>query len=56
MKGTTGVTCLIAGLMVVFGAGSRSWADDPVKFDLAGPKVDVQVQRGSDLTPMNWAM
>jgi len=51
MKGTTGVACLIAGLMV-FGAGSRSWADDPVKFDLAGPKVDVQVQRGSLTLPI----
>jgi hypothetical protein len=52
MKGTTGVACLIAGLMGVFGAASRSWADDPVKFDLAGPKVDVQVQRGSMTLPI----
>jgi hypothetical protein len=50
-KGTTGVACLIAGLMV-FGAASRSWADDPVKFDLAGPKVDVHVQRGSITLPI----
>jgi hypothetical protein len=52
MKGTTGVACLIVGLMGVFGAGSRSWADDPVKFDLAGPMVDVQVQRGSMTLPI----
>jgi hypothetical protein len=52
MKGTTGVACLIAGLMLVFGTGSRSWADDPVKFDLAGPKVDVHVQRGAITLPI----
>ena len=52
MKGTVRVVCLIAGLMGVFGAGSRSWADDPVKFDLTGPKVDVQVQRGSVTLPI----
>jgi hypothetical protein len=52
MKGTIRVACLIAGLIGVFGAGSRSWADDSVKFDLAGPKVDVQVQRGSMTLPI----
>src|ERR1700728_4557422 len=52
MKGTIRVACLIAGFWGVFGAGSRSWADDPVKFDLAGPKVDVQVQRGSITLPI----
>jgi hypothetical protein len=52
MKGTIRVACLIAGLMGVFGGGSRSWADDSVKFDLAGPKVDVQVQRGSVTLPI----
>src|SRR3984885_2929279 len=46
------VACLIVGLMGVFGAGSRSWADDPVKFDLAGPKVDVQVRRGNITLPI----
>ncbi len=44
--------CLVAGLMGVFGAGSRLWADDPVKFDLAGPKVDVKVQRGAITLPI----
>lgn len=52
MKGTIGVACLIVGLVGVFGVGSRSWADDPVKFDLAGPKVDVQVQRGNMTLPI----
>src|ERR1700744_2883842 len=52
MKGTIWVACLIVGLMGVFGAGSRSWADDPVKFDLAGPKVDVQVRRGNITLPI----
>ena len=52
MKGTLRVACLIAGLAGVFGSGSRSWADDPVKFDLAGPKVEVQVQRGTITLPI----
>ena len=52
IKGTVRVACLIAGLVGVFGAVSQSWADDPVKFDLAGPKVDVQVQRGSITLPI----
>jgi hypothetical protein len=52
MKGTIRVACLIAGLMGIFGTVPRSWADDPVKFDLAGPKVDVQVQRGSMTLPI----
>jgi hypothetical protein len=52
MKGTIGVACLVVGLMGVFAAGSRSWADDPVKFDLAGPKVDVQVRRGNITLPI----
>jgi len=55
MKGTIGVACLIAGvigLLGVFAAGSPAWADDPVKFDLAGPKVDVQVQRGNVTLPI----
>ena len=34
-------------------AGGRpSWADDPAKFDLAGPKVDVRVQRGGVTLPI----
>jgi hypothetical protein len=52
MKGNPSVACLMAGLIVVFGAGSLSWADDPVKFDLAGPKVDMQVQRGRVTLPI----
>src|ERR1700733_5030489 len=52
MKSITRVVCLIAGLMGVFGGGSRAWADDPVKFDLPGPKVDVQVERGSMKLPI----
>jgi hypothetical protein len=52
MKGSFGVVCLLAGLMVVSGGGSRLWADDPAKFDLVGPKVDVRVQRGSMTLPI----
>ena len=52
IKGTTGVVCLLAALAGVFGAGPRALADDPVKFDLAGPKVEVQVQRGSVTLPI----
>ena len=52
MKGSIGVACLVAGLMGVLGGGPRLWADDPVKFDLAGPKVDVRVQRGSVTLPI----
>jgi hypothetical protein len=52
MKGTIGVAYLIAGVVGIFGARSRSWADDPVKFDLAGPKVDVQVRRGNMTLPI----
>jgi hypothetical protein len=47
------ITCLMAGLLGALLASSRSWADDPVKFDLAGPKVDVQVQRGSLTLPID---
>ncbi|WP_197413967.1 hypothetical protein [Terracidiphilus gabretensis] len=52
MKGLIRAVCLIAGLLGVFGGGSRCWADDPVKFDLAGPKVDVQVERGGMKLPI----
>jgi hypothetical protein len=43
----------MAALLLLYGAGSRSWADDPVKFDLAGPKVNVQVQRGTLTLPIS---
>ena len=43
---------LLAGLMAVSGGGSRLWTDDPAKFDLVGPKVDVRVQRGSVTLPI----
>src|SRR6202000_2450712 len=36
----------------VFVSGTIARADDPVKFDLAGPKVDVQVQRGTITLPI----
>ena len=52
MKGSFGVVCLLAGLMAVSGGGSRLWADDPAKFDLVGPNVDVRVQRGSVTLPI----
>ncbi|SDF38570.1 hypothetical protein [Terriglobus roseus] len=52
MKRAIRVACLTAGLMVLGGVLTRSWADDPVKFDLAGPKVDVHVQRGSVTLPI----
>ena len=52
MKRTIRGACLIAGLMGIFGTVSRSWADDGVKFDLAGPKVDVRVQRGGMTLPI----
>jgi hypothetical protein len=52
MKGSFRVVCLLAGLMAVSGGGSRLWADDPAKFDLVGPKVDVRVQRGSVTLPI----
>jgi len=38
--------------MGMLGGGPRLWADDPVRFDLAGPKVDVRVQRGSVTLPI----
>ena len=34
------------------GGGSRLLADDPAKFDLIGPKVDVRVQRNSVTLPI----
>jgi hypothetical protein len=52
LKSITRVVCLIAGLIGVFGASSLSWADDAVKFDLSGPKVDVQVERGGMKLPI----
>jgi hypothetical protein len=52
MKGSIGMACLVAGLMGVLGGGRRLWADDPVRFDLAGPKVEVRVQRGSVTLPI----
>ena len=52
MKGSFGVICLLGGLMVLSGSGSRMWADDPAKFDLVGPKVDVRVQRGGVTLPI----
>jgi hypothetical protein len=52
MKVSFGVVCLLAGLMAVSGGVSRLWADDPAKFDLDGPKVDVRVQRGSVTLPI----
>ena len=52
MKGSFRVVCLLAGLMAVSGGGSRLWADDPAKFDLVGPKVDVRVKRGSVTLPI----
>ncbi len=52
MNGVIRAACLAAGLAGVFGAAASARADDPVKFDLAGPKVDVQVQRGSITLPI----
>ena len=52
MKGLIGIACLVAGLMGVLGGGRRLWADDQVRFDLAGPKVDVRIQRGSVTLPI----
>ena len=51
MKFSFGVISFLATLMAVSG-GSRSWANDPAKFDLIGPKVDVRVQRGSITLPI----
>ena len=51
MKFSFRVISFLATLMVVSG-GSRSWADDPAKFDLIGPKVDVRVQRGGITLPI----
>src|SRR6201996_7432846 len=45
MKGTIRVACLIAGLAGSLAPQAR--ADDPVKCDRAGPRVDVEVQRGT---------
>jgi hypothetical protein len=33
-------------------ASPRLWADDAARFDLAGPKIDVRVQRGSVTLPI----
>ena len=52
MKGSIGIACLMAGLMGVLGGGRRLWADDSVRFDLSGPKVDVRVQRDSVKLPI----
>jgi hypothetical protein len=52
MKRSFGVICLFSIWMAVFGAGSRLRADDPAKFDLVGPKVDVRIQRGSLTLPI----
>ena len=52
MKSAIRTACLMAAMVGVLGAASRSWADDPVKFDLAGPKVDVKVQRGTITLPI----
>jgi hypothetical protein len=52
MKGSIGVACLVAGLLGVLGGGQRLRADDAVRFDLAGPKVDVRIQRGSVTLPI----
>ncbi len=52
MKKTIRAACFIAGLMGIFGTVSRSWADAGVKFDLAGPKVEVHVQRGGRTLPI----
>ncbi|MFC6645318.1 hypothetical protein ACFQBQ_06895 [Granulicella cerasi] len=53
MNRACGVACLMVGLTGIFATGARAWADDPVKFDLAGPKVDVQVQRGKVTLPIS---
>ncbi len=52
MKCTIGVACLITGFLATFGATPQARGDDPVKFDLAGPKVEVSVQRGSITLPI----
>src|ERR1700733_3926122 len=52
MKGSIGIACLMAGLMGVLGGGRWLWADDSVRFDLSGPKVDVRVQRDSVKLPI----
>ena len=52
MKSTIGVACLIAAILACFGSTPQARADDPVKFDLAGPKIDVSVQRGAMTLPI----
>ena len=52
MKDSIGVACLVAGLMGVLGCGLPLRADDQVRFDLAGPKVDVRVQRSNVTLPI----
>ena len=52
MKRSISIACLVAGLMVVLGGGRRLLADDPARFDLAGPKVDVRVHRGNVTLPI----
>ncbi len=52
MKRTIRAACLIAGMVGILGSSSPLWADDPVKFDLPGPKVDVRVQRGAITLPI----
>lgn len=52
MKGSIGISCLVAGLMVVLGCGSTLWADDQVRFDLSGPKVEVRVRRNDVTLPI----
>ncbi len=51
MKFSFGVISFLAALIAVSG-GSRSWADDPAKFDLIGPKVEVRVERGAVTLPI----
>jgi hypothetical protein len=52
MKGFFGVIFLFSLWMAVFGIGTRLRADDPAKFDLVGPKVDVRIQRGTLTLPI----
>ena len=53
MKGSIRIACLMAGLVGILGCGLPLRADDQVHFDLAGPKVDVRVQRSNVTLPIS---
>lgn len=53
MKISIRIACLMAGMMGAMGCSLPLWADDPARFDLAGPKVDVRVQRANVTLPIS---